>query len=189
MQQLLEYVPWIVFGVVIAITRDIYIATAALMGVMTLLLAYYWLRTRKVPKMHLALTIMVLVFGGATLFFRDARFLQWKASIVYWLIGLLFIGSVWIGKKSLLERAMGAGLPADVSVPPSTWRTGSLLIGAFNVALGFVNIWVARTRTEQEWAFFKVWIAVPAALIFMLAVVFYLLRGVLFAKESKESAP
>lgn len=188
MQSLLEYLPWIVFGVVIAITRDIYLATGALMVVMTLLLAYYWVRTRKVPKMHLALTIMVLVFGGATLFFHDARFLQWKASIVYWLIGLLFIGSVWIGNKTLLERAMGSGLPQDVSVPASSWRTGSLLIGAFNVALGFVNIWVARTRTEQEWGFFKAWIAAPAAMIFMVAVVLYLLRGVL-TKESKESAP
>ena len=106
------------------------------MVVMTLLLAYYWMRTRKVPQMHLALTIMVLVFGAATLIFHDARFLQWKASIVYWLIGLLFIGSVWIGKKTLLERAIGSGLPRGVSVPASSWRNGSLLIGAFNVAAG-----------------------------------------------------
>src|SRR6187551_1932411 len=83
--------------------KNIYMATAALMAVMTLLLAYYWIRTRKVPKLHLVLTIMVLVFGAATLFFHDVRFLQWKASIVYWLIGVLFAGSVWIGKKTLLE--------------------------------------------------------------------------------------
>ena len=61
---------------------------------------------------------MVLVFGAATLILHDVRFLQWKASIVYWLIGLLFVGSVWIGKKTLLERAIGAGLPEDVTVPP-----------------------------------------------------------------------
>jgi intracellular septation protein len=188
MQTLLEYAPWIVFGVVIAITKDIYIATAALMVVMTLLLAYYWVRTRKVPKMHLALTIMVLVFGGATLFFRDARFLQWKASIVYWLIGLLFAGSVWIGKKTLLERAMGESLPEGAVVPAASWRNASLLLGGFNVLLGFVNLWVAKTRSEQEWAFFKVWIAVPVAMVFIVGVVLYLLRGVL-TKESKESAP
>ena len=185
MQTLLEYAPWIVFGVVIAITKSIYQATAALMVVMTLLLAYYWLRTRKVPRLNLALTIMVLVFGGATLIFHDARFLQWKASIVYWLIGVLFIGSAWIGKKTLLEHAIGSGLPEGVSLPAASWRNGSLLIGGFNVALGFVNLWVAKTYSEQEWAFFKVWIALPAAMIFMVGVVLYLLRGVL----SKESAP
>ena len=184
MQTLLEYAPWIVFGLIVAITKNLYMATAALMIVMTLLLAYYWIRTRKVPRLHLALTVMVLVFGAATLFFHDVRFLQWKASIVYWLIGLLFIGSVWIGNKTLLERAIGGGLPEDVSVSAASWRNGSLLIGAFNLLLGCVNIWVAKTYSEQEWAFFKAWIAVPAAMIFMVGVVLYLLRHLLFTKES-----
>ena len=188
MQTFLEYAPWLIFGIVIAITRDIYKATAALMVVMTLLLAYYWLRTRKIPKLHLALTIMVLVFGGATLFFHDAKFLQWKASIVYWAIGLLLGGSVWIGKKTVLERALGGGLPPEVTVPAASWRNGSLLLGVFNVLLGFVNIWVARNYSEQEWGFFKAWIAIPVSMIFMLGVVLYLLRG-LFTKDSKESAP
>lgn len=186
MQTLLEYVPWIVFGIVLAIT-NIYTATAALMIVMTLLLAYYWLRTRKVPKMHLALTIMVLVFGGATLILHDARFLQWKASIVYWVIGLLFVGSVWIGKKTLLERAMGENLPEGVVIAAASWRNASLLIGAFNILLGFVNIWVARNFTEQQWGFFKAWIAIPVAMVFMLAVVLYLLRDAF--KDSKEPSP
>jgi len=188
MQTLLEYAPWIVFGLVVAFTKNIYWATAALMVVMTLLLAYYWMRTRKVPKLHLALTIMVLVFGGATLFFHDAKFLQWKASIVYWAIGLLLGGSVWIGKKTLLERAIGAGLPPEVTVPPASWRNGSLLLGVFNVLLGFVNIWVAKNYTDEQWGFFKSFIAIPASLIFILGIVLYLLRGV-FTKDSKESAP
>ena len=188
MQTLLEYAPWIVFFLVYKFGGGIYPATAALMIVMTLLLAYYWLRTRKIPQLHLALTIMVLVFGAATLILHDVRFLQWKASIVYWLIGLLFVGSVWIGKKTLLERAIGSGLPEDVTVPSASWRNGSLLIGGFNVLLGFVNIWVAKNYSQDDWVFFKAWIAVPAAMIFMVGVVLYLLRGV-FTKDSKESAP
>jgi intracellular septation protein len=185
MQALLEYLPWIVFGLVFAISKNIYLATGTLMGVMTLLLAYYWLSTRKIPRLHLALTIMVLVFGGATLIFHDVRFLQWKASIVYWVIGILFAGSVWVGEKTLLERMMGAALPEGVTVPSSSWRNGSLLLGAFNVLLGFVNIWVARTHTQEEWAFFKVWIALPVALIFTVGVVLYLMRDVI----KRESAP
>ena len=187
MQTLLEYAPWIVFGLVIAITKDIYVATGALMAAMTLLLAYYWLRTRKVPRMHLALTVMVLVFGGATLILHDARFLQWKASIVYWLIGLVFAGSVWIGKKTLLERAIGDNVPEGVVIAPSSWRNASLLVGGFNILLGFVNIWVARTYTPQQWGFFKAWIAVPVAMVFMIAVVLYLLRDAF--KQSKDPSP
>jgi len=187
MQTLLEYAPWIVFGLVIAITKDIYMATGALMAAMTLLLAYYWLRTRKVPRMHLALTIMVLVFGGATLILHDARFLQWKASIVYWLIGVLFAGSVWVGKKTLLERAIGENVPEGVVIESSSWRNASLLVGGFNIVLGFVNIWVAKTYTAEQWGFFKAWIAVPVAMVFMIAVVLYLLRDAF--KDSKDPSP
>jgi len=183
MQTLLEYAPWIVFGVVYKFGGGVYPATAALMAVMTLLLAYFWVRARKVPQMHLVLTIMVLVFGAATLILHDVRFLQWKASVIYWLIGLLVGGSVWVGNKTLLERLMGAGIPADVTIPASSWRNASLLIGVFHLLLGFVNIWIAMTRSEADWVTFKVWIAVPLAMVFIVAVVLYLLRGT-FTRES-----
>jgi len=182
MQTFLEYAPWIVFGLVYQFGGGIYPATAALMAAMTLLLAYYWIRARKVPQMHLVLTILVLVFGAATLILRDVRFLQWKASVIYWLIGILFGGSVWIGKKTLLERMLGSGLPEGVTVPATSWRNASLLTGVFYLLLGFVNIWVALTRSEADWVTFKVWIAVPVGMIFVIAVVLYLLRGV-FTRE------
>ncbi len=73
-------------------------------------------------------------------------------------------------------------------MPPASWRNGSLLIGCFNAVLGFVNIWVARNYSQDDWVFFKAWIAIPASMVVMIGVVLYLLRGV-FTKESNESAP
>jgi intracellular septation protein len=183
MQTLLEYVPWIVFGIAYKFGGGLYPATAALMVAMTLLLAYFWIRARKVPQMHLVLTIMVLVFGAATLLLHDVRFLQWKASVIYWLLGIIIAGSVWVGRKTLLERVLGGALPEDVSIAASSWRNASLMTGTFYVVLGIVNIWVAMTRSEQDWVTFKVWISLPLALVFLFGVIFYLLRGQ-FAKES-----
>jgi intracellular septation protein len=183
MKTLLEYAPWIIFGLVYKFGGGLYPATAALMGAMTLLLAIFWVQQRRVPQMHLALTLMVLVFGAATLILRDVRFLQWKASVIYWLLGLIVAGSVWVGKKTLLERMMGAGLPEGATVPAASWRNMSLLTGAFYIALGGLNLWVALTRSEADWVTFKVWIAFPLALVFIFGVVFYLLRGV-FTKEA-----
>jgi intracellular septation protein A len=60
-----------------------------------------------------------------------------------------------------------------------------LLTGAFYLALGAVNIWVALTRSESDWVTFKVWIAIPLALLFIVGVVLYLLRGA-FAKETAQ---
>jgi intracellular septation protein len=182
MQTLLVFAPWIIFGIVYKLGGGIYPATAALMAAMTLLLAYFWIRTRKLPQTHLVLTIMVLVFGAATLILHDVRFLQWKASVIYWLIGLFVGGSVWVGSKTLLERLMAAGIPPEHTVPASSWRNASLITGVFYLLLGFANIWVAMTRSESDWVTFKVWIAIPLGMVFIIGVVLYLLRGA-FARE------
>lgn len=186
MQSVIEFAPWIIFGIVYKFAGGLYPATAALMGAMALMLLYDWITTRKVPQMHLALAILVWVFGAATLLLHDVRFLQWKASVFYWIAGLLFAGSVWIGKKTLLERLLGKGLPEELVVPASTWRSTSLVMGAFYVALGCVNIWIAQNRSESDWVTFKVWVAGPLVIVVTLAVVFWILRP-MFGK--KEPAP
>ncbi len=98
--------------------------------------------------MHLILAGTVLVFGAATLILHDVRFLQWKASVFYWLAGLLFAGTVWVGKMTLLERMMGKALPEGTSVPATAWRNTSLIMGAVYLLLGTVNIWVAVNRSD-----------------------------------------
>jgi intracellular septation protein len=182
MQNIIEFLPWIVFGLVYKFFGGLYPATAALMVSMALLLAYDWLATRKVPQMHWVLAILVWVFGTATLVLHDVRFLQWKASVFYWIIGLAFIGSTFIGRKTVLEMLLAKGLPEGFTIPSRSWKVNSVLMGLFYIALGLVNIWVAMTRSEADWVFFKVWIASPVAIVFSLALVLWLLRG-LFARE------
>jgi intracellular septation protein A len=60
--------------------------------------------------------------------------------------------------------------------------------GAFYLALGCANIWVAMNRSEAAWVQFKVWIAGPAAIVFSLAIMLWILWP-LFAKEKDGSAP
>jgi len=184
MQTLIEFAPWVIFGLVYKFAGGLYPATASLMGAMVLLLAYDWLTTRKVPQMHLVLAAMVWVFGAATLILHDVRFLQWKASVFYWLAGLFFVGSVWIGKQPLLERLMAKGLPEEITIPPSTWRSTSLLLGIFYILLGVANIWIALNRSEADWVFFKVWIAGPVGILFTLALIVWMLRDVFFSRET-----
>ena len=100
MQVAIEFAPWVFFGLVYKFGGGLYPATMALMAAMVLLLAYDWLRERKIPQMHLVLALLVWVFGTATLLLHDVRFLQWKASVYYWICGLALIGSTFIGKQS-----------------------------------------------------------------------------------------
>ena len=187
MQVAIEFAPWVIFGLVYKFAGGLYPATVALMVAIILPLAYGWLRERKVGQMHLVLAILVWTFGAATLILHDVRFLQWKASVYYWICGLALIGSAFIGKQTLLERLMGKPLAeGGVSLPVATWRNASMLMGALYLLFGLANVWVAMNRTEAEWVTFKVWILTPVAIVLTLGLFFWLVRGILFEKESRE---
>jgi intracellular septation protein len=177
MQNLVELAPLIAFFAAYKLLGGIYPATAVLMGSMLLLLAWGWLRNRKVSQMHLISTILVWVFGTATLLLRDVRFIQWKATVFYWIVALALAGTVWIGRVSLLERLLGKQLPEGAVVTPATWRNLSLLSAAFYALLGGANIWIAYNRTESEWVFFKTWLTIPLLFLFTAGVIFWLMRG------------
>jgi intracellular septation protein len=183
METLIELLPLIAFFVTYKMFGGIYPATAVLMVAMLLLLVFDWLRTRKLPQMHLISAGLVWVFGIATLLLRDVRFIQWKATVFYWLVALAIGGTVWIGKTTLLERLLGKNLPEDVTVSRDRWRNMSLIAAAFYLALGAVNLWVAYTMSEATWVTFKTWVVVPVLFVFTAGLIFWLLRG-----ESKETA-
>ncbi|MDF3020424.1 MAG: intracellular septation protein [Steroidobacteraceae bacterium] len=177
METLIELAPLIAFFVTYKWFGGIYPATAVLMVAMLLLLAWDWLRTRKLPQMHLISAILVWVFGIATLLLRDVRFIQWKATVFYWLVALAIGGTIWIGKMTLLERLMGKNLPDEVKVSPARWRNLSLIAATFYAALGALNLWVAYNMSEETWVTFKTWIVVPLLFVFTAILIFLILRG------------
>lgn len=178
METLIELAPLIAFFVAYKWFGGIYPATAVLMIAMALLIAWDWLRTRKVPQMHLISAILVWVFGIATLLLRDARFIQWKATVFYWLVALAFAGSLWIGKATLLERLLGKKLPEGATIPAGRWRNLTMLTAAFYFGLGLLNLWVAYHFSESTWVTFKAWVVLPLAFVFTLGVIFWILRDV-----------
>jgi intracellular septation protein len=187
MQLAIEFAPWIIFGLVYKFAGGLYPATIALMVAIVLPLAHGWLRERKIKQMHLVLVILVWVFGAATLILRDVRFLQWKASVYYWLFGLALMGSAFIGKQTLLERLMGRPLAeGGVILPATNWRNSSLIMGGLYILFGLANIWVALNRSESEWVTFKVWILTPVAMVLTMAVFVWLIRGILFQKGASD---
>src|SRR5215469_11250350 len=105
MQALTDLAPLAAFLLAYRI-GGIYVATAALMVAMLLLLLVDWLRLRRVPKLHLISAVLVLVLGGATLILRDTRFLKWKPTIFLWLVAFGATASVWIGQAPLAQRLL-----------------------------------------------------------------------------------
>lgn len=152
MQLLFDFLPIVVFFVVFKL-QDIYTATAAIMVVMSMQVAYQWLRHRKVSNMLFASTVLVLAFGAATLILRNPLFIQWKPTILYWLFAAVFLGSQFIGKKSMCERIMGEAIELE----PAFWRQLNLLWAANFALLGAANIYVVYNFDEATWVNFKLY--------------------------------
>lgn len=150
MQLLIDFFPIIVFFVVYR-TSGIYAATAAIIVAMAAQIAYQWLRHRTVNKMLLVSGLLVAVLGGVTLALRDPLFIQWKPTIVNWLFAAAFLGSQWIGEKTLTERVLGHAVQLD----QPTWRQLNWMWVVNFVVLGAANIYVVYNFDEATWVNFK----------------------------------
>ena len=150
MQLLIDFFPIVVFFVVYKMA-DMYWATAAIAVAMSLQMGVQWLRERKVSKMLLISTILVVTLGGVTILFRDPLFIQWKPTAVNWLFAAGFLGSGFIGKKNLTERLLGQAIELESTL----WRQLNYIWVLNFTVLGAANLYVVYNFSEEAWVNFK----------------------------------
>jgi intracellular septation protein len=154
MQAFLDFIPIIIFFVVYRL-YGIYAATVAIIVSMIALIAYQWFRHGKVSKMLLFSGGAAIVLGGITLTLRNPIFIQWKPTIVYWVMAAAFLGSQWIGGKTLTERMLGTAFEGEPPPSPPPWALFNVLWVVSFAALGAVNLYVAYHFDEATWVNFK----------------------------------
>jgi intracellular septation protein len=151
MQFLQDFWPVIVFFVTYK-AADIYMATIALMIALPVQIAWQWFRQRSVNKMLLISGLLVLLFGTATLVFKDKTFIQWKPTIANWLFAAAFLISQFVGKKiTIAERIMGEA----IELPRKLWSQLNLMWVVYFTSLGGLNLLVAYNFDEATWVNFK----------------------------------
>jgi intracellular septation protein len=152
MQLVVDFMPVIVFFVAYKLF-GMYVATAAIMVTMSVQIAVQWFTKRRVNKMLLISGILVLVFGGITIALRNPLFIQWKPTIVNWLFAVAFLGSRFVGDKTLIQRMMEQA----IALPAAMWRQLNWLwVGNFSF-LGAANIYVVYHYSEEFWVNFKLY--------------------------------
>lgn len=57
--------------------------------------------------MALITFVLVVVFGGLTLFFHNDEFIKWKVTVIYALFAGALLVSQWVMKKPLIQRMLG----------------------------------------------------------------------------------
>jgi len=162
MQLLVDYIPLVAF-ILAYFYKDIFFATGMLMAVMPLVLVLQWLMTKKINKIYAASTVLVLVLGGATLTFRNPTFLYWKPTVLNWLIAIVFLGSQWIGEKTIVQKMLDNA--AELS--PDQWvRLNQIWVVFFSI-VGGINLYVAYNFSEAFWVKFKLFGMLGLTLVFV----------------------
>jgi len=182
MKLLFDFLPILLFFVAYKLA-DIYVATGVLIVVTLAQVGWIWLRQRRVEKIPLFTAALVLVLGGATLLLHDPVFVKWKPTVVNWLFAVAFLGSRFIGRKTLLERMMGDQL----ELPSPVWVKLTLAWAIFFLVMGLANLYVAYTFDENTWVNFKLFGMLGLTLVFVLAQALYMSRHLKADDAPKES--
>ncbi|MFC4933042.1 septation protein A [Massilia sp. GCM10023247] len=142
-------------GKIIADQAPIMLATVVAILATVLQVGYLMVRRRKVDTMLWVSFFVIVLFGGATIYFHDETFIKWKPTMLYWIFAAaLFVSQVFFG-KNLMRSVMKEALPLPEAVWPRvgySWMIFLFLLGALNLLMAFV---VFRDNTSA-WVNFKV---------------------------------
>ena len=127
-----------------------------------------WFQTKQIAKMPLITAILVVVFGGLTIWLNNPIFIKMKPTLIY-LIFSAILGYGLLKKKSYLKMLMGSAIPMN----EEGWLILSKRFVGFFVLLAFTNEIIWRFFSQDFWVNFKTF-GLPIFLIFFMALQFNL---------------
>lgn len=171
MKQILEFIPILLFFIAYKF-YDIFVATAVVIVATIIQVSITWVKYRKVEKMQWITLGLIIIMGGATLYLQDESFIKWKLTIIEWLFGAAFLGSQFIGKKTFVERMMGASL----DLPSPVWNRLNLVWSLFFFCVGGLNLFVMYSYNTDDWVLFKTFVVPGLMVAFIILQMLYLYK-------------
>ncbi|MDR3492190.1 MAG: septation protein A [Gammaproteobacteria bacterium] len=153
---LYDFLPVLLFFIAFKI-YGIYVATVVGIAATAIQVLLTYVLKRKVDKQQLITLAVFVIFGSMTLYFHNPLFIKWKPTVIFWIFGLAFLFSRYIGKKPLIQRMLEGLLEQQAAtVPLSLWQKLNFAWAIFFIFLGSINIYVAYTYSTETWVNFKV---------------------------------
>ncbi|MFT6674514.1 MAG: intracellular septation protein [Sulfitobacter sp.] len=145
------------------------VVTAAFIPLLVASTAALWALTGKINKMQIATVVLVVVFGGLSVWLNDDRFFKMKPTMIYVLFGGV-LGFGLLRGKSYLKYVMEEMMPLQ----DAGWMalTKRLMLFFFTMAVANEAIW--RLFSTETWVYFKTF-GLTAAIF-----VFFMTQGRLF---------
>jgi intracellular septation protein len=140
----------------------IFNATGAFMVAMVVALIVSKKMLDHIPVMTLVTGVIVMVFGGLTLYLNDEIFIKLKPTIINGMFAaILFVGLM--RGKYLLERVFG---PAFPPMEQRGWYLLTRNWAIFFVFLALLNEYIWRNYSTDFWVSFKVFGMMPISFVF-----------------------
>lgn len=159
-------------GEITAQQAPILLATAV--AILATLGQVLWLlvRRRHVDTMLWVSLVIIVVFGGATIYFHDEMFIKWKPTVLYWCFALALLGAQMLMRKNLIRSLMGQ----QMTLPDPVWDKLNLAWSAFFAAMGALNLYIAFNFPLELWVNFKMFGFIGLMIAFVIAQTAYLSR-------------
>ena len=153
-------------------------ATAGFIPVLLACSAVLWRITGRLSRMQAVTAVLVIVFGGLSIWFNDERFFKVKPTVIY----LLFAGILAAGLlrgKSAIQYVMAEALPLD----DRGWHVLTRNCAILFLALAVANEIIWRGFSTEVWVYFKTF-GIPGVMFLFL----FLQTAVLLAGQERSNA-
>ncbi|SEQ28796.1 inner membrane-spanning protein YciB [Thalassovita taeanensis] len=175
LKTVLEIGPVVVFFAAYLLTRErmftiggteyegFILVTAGFIPLMILSTVLLWKLTGKLSKMQIVTLLLIVVFGGLSVWLNDDRFFKMKPTLIY----LLFAGALGIGLlrgESYLQDVMEGALP----ISHEGWMVLTRRLAGFFFALALLNEAIWRTQSTDTWVYFKTFGLTAAVFLFFM---------------------
>ena len=182
MQPFIDLLPVAAFFVAYYLA-DFQTAIAVIMVAMTIQVILTRLLAGTVSKMLLASAGLVVGLGGISLLLQNELIFKWKPTVLNWLFGLVFLGSRFIGSKTIVQRLLETAAGNQIRLTTEHWRQLNLLWVVFFLFCGLANLFVAYRFSEEVWVNFKLFGLLG------LTFVFIIIQTIWLHRHSQEDGP
>lgn len=151
------------------------IVTALFVPLLIVTTGIMWKLTGHLSKMQLMTLVLVIIFGGLTVWLNDPKFIKMKPTILYAAFGAILAFGLARG-QSYLRHVMEGMMPLE----DAGWMllTKRLMLFFFGLAIANELVW--RLMSEQAWVNFKTF-GLTAAVF-----AFFMTQGKLFSEYGIE---
>jgi intracellular septation protein len=171
MKFLFDLFPIILFFIAFKVA-GIYVATGVAIAATFAQIGWLKMRRRKVDTMMWVSLVIIVVFGGATLFLQDETFIKWKPTVLYWAFSIALALAPLLAKKNLIRALLGE----QMQLPALVWTRLNLAWAGFFAVMGALNLYVAFNYPTDTWVNFKLFGGMGLMVVFAILQAVYLAR-------------